>query len=107
MAQEFIGYSGTGSLVQTGGSHSAVQEFIGDSGSGSVLQSGGTNTTNYLYLGYDKISDRGAYSLSGSGILSVISNETIGFHAIGSFTQSGEHIPSAPLSFSAPPWRVR
>ena len=44
--------------------------FVGYSGTGSFTQSGGTNTiSDYLYLGYNSGSS-GTYSLSGSGQLS-------------------------------------
>ena len=63
-------------------------EYIGYSGTGSFTQSGGTNSVSgSLYLGYNSGSS-GTYNLSGSGLLSAPS-EYIGYSGTGSFTQSG------------------
>ena len=94
---QFVGNSGTGSFVQSGGSNSlggsgllylgnapgasgsyslsggllsATTEYLGNSGSGSFTQSGGTHAvTNGLYLGANAGSS-GTYNLNG-GLLSV------------------------------------
>jgi autotransporter-associated beta strand protein len=74
--------------------------YIGYSGSGSFLQTGGTSTvypyTNFpggVYLGYNAGSS-GNYSLSGSGQLVCWGSnygayEYVGFYGTGSFSQSG------------------
>lgn len=107
-ATEYVGYGGTASLVQSGGSNSvpsvlyfgynpgdsgtynlsgsgllsAPAEYIGGSGSGSFTQSGGTHAvSSNLYLNYNS-----AYMLSGSGLLSA-STEYV--NGSGGFTQSG------------------
>ena len=105
---EYIGYPGTGSFTQCGGTNAvsnsiyiagdavyalrgggvvALGESIGHAGgTGSFMQSGGTNLVSSLYLG--DVSGSGTYSLSGSGLLSA-PNEYIGYFATGTFTQSG------------------
>jgi len=113
---EFLGYNGTGTFLQSGGSNScgylsiansatgigayslsggylAVSgaqnaENVGQSGMGSFTQSGGTNAIGqYLDLG-NTTGASGTYSLS-AGSLSVGYNENVGYSGTGSFTQSG------------------
>ena len=112
---EYVGYSGTGSFSQWGGSNSMYtyffylganagssgtyilggsgrlltpSEYIGGSGSGVFTQSGGTHTVvNDLYLGANAGSS-GTYTLSGSGLLSTPA-EFVGNYGSGSFTQTG------------------
>jgi len=111
---QYVGYSGTGSFAQSGGTNSASNtlflgynagdsgtynlsdsgllsaglECIGYSGTGSFTQSGGTHSlSGYLYLGYDSVGS-GIYNLSTSGLLSA-PNEYIGYSGTGSFSQSG------------------
>ena len=63
-------------------------EFIGNSGTGNFLQSGGSNTvTGELVLGNSPGSS-GTYSLGGSGLLSA-SYEYVGCYGTGTFIQSG------------------
>ena len=113
---EYLGYSGTGTLAQSGGTNSGgsynclylgynagsngtynlgngqlseYSEYVGYSGVGTFSQSGGANSTsvfNYLYLGYQPGS-KGSYNLSG-GQLSV-SDFYVGYSGTGSFTQTG------------------
>jgi autotransporter-associated beta strand protein len=116
---EYIGYIGSGSFTQSGGTNAVsyglllgtgsgssgtynlsgsgllsagtVGEYIGFSGSGSFAQSSGTNAMpSGLYLGTNS-GARGTYNLSGSGLLSVTGTigQYIGFSGSGSFTQSG------------------
>ena len=93
---EVIGYSGTGSFTQSGGTHTVSgnlnlgynsgsngtynlnagsllnggNEYIGFSGTGNFTQSGGTHTVGtYLFLGYN-YGSTGSYTLSG-GTLNV------------------------------------
>jgi fibronectin-binding autotransporter adhesin len=74
--------SGTGVLTVVGG-----QESIGFAGTGSFDQSGGTNTaTSNLTLGFYS-SGNGSYALSG-GSLST-SHQVVGLGGTGSFNQSG------------------
>ena len=65
-------------------------EAVGYSGTGSFTQSGGTHTVTALYLGTDAGAS-GSYTLSdsGSGSLSVGGNEYIGYSGTGTFTQTG------------------
>jgi hypothetical protein len=113
-ANQYVGYSGTGSFTQSGGASSiskylylgysssgsgnynlsggsllAPMQYIGYSGSGGFTQSGGTNTPGYssMYLGYNSGSS-GSYSLSQSGLL-LANNQYVGYGGRGSFTQSG------------------
>ena len=81
------GLSGTGQLI-------AYSEYVGYSGAGNFVQSGGVNTLVYgdggLYLGYSAGSS-GTYTLSGTAQLSLTnySTEYIGYSGTGNFTQSG------------------
>ncbi len=111
---EYIGYYGTGSFTQSGGTNTvntqlvlggnigsngaytlsgtgsltAAYEYVGYWGTGSFTQSGGTNTvSNTLYLGTNSNSN-GTYILSGTGSLTA-GYEYIGQSGTGSFTQSG------------------
>ena len=71
----------------TAGGLSANSEYIGFNGTGTFTQSGGTNHDD-LYVGYDAGSN-GTYSLSGTGLLSEQGSEYIGYFGTGSFTHSG------------------
>ena len=62
-------------------------ENVGYSGSGSFTQSGGTNNTHGLELGCGT-GTRGSYNLSGAGVLNANGFESIGSAGRGSFTQS-------------------
>ena len=79
-----------GSYTLTGGSVSANQkQYIGEAGTGIFTQSGGTNTAGLgLQIGY-AATGNGSYALSGTGTLTVVSGEDIGFAGTGSFTQTG------------------
>jgi fibronectin-binding autotransporter adhesin len=74
----------------------AGSEIIGNSGTVSATQSGGSNTLNgsdsILYIGYNSGSS-GSYSLSGSGVLSIIGSsiggEVVGYNGAGIFNQTG------------------
>ena len=58
-------------------------------GSGVFTQSGGTNTLNsFLYIGKGS-TDNGVFNLSGSTLLSIGSDEYVGYGGTGSFLQSG------------------
>ena len=109
----FIGYTGTGTFTQTGGTNSissylylgsssgssgtydlsgtgqlsATAEYIGYSGTGTFTQTGGTNSISTLFLGNS--SGSGTYNLSGSGQLSA-NTEYIGYSGTGTrtFTQT-------------------
>ena len=108
-----MGYSGTGTFTQSGGSSTlgslwvgynsggsgtyalsgsgslwAYYGYVGYSGTGAFLQSGGTNTVaSSLYLGYYS-GVSGTYGLSGNGQLSA-ANESAGYSGSGTFLQSG------------------
>ena len=67
---------------------SAPVEYVGYSGTGTFTQSGGTNSIgNDLYLGANAGSS-GTYILSGSGLLSA-AGEYVGAPGTASFLQSG------------------
>jgi len=67
---------------------SAATGYVGYSGSGSFSQSGGTNAlTSGLILG-SGTGDLGAYNLSGAAVLSTPS-EQVALSGTGTFTQSG------------------
>jgi hypothetical protein len=81
------GSSGTYNLSGTG-NLSAGYEFIGWSGTGTFTQTGGTNAiSSYLRLGYYS-GAKGTYNLSGTGKLSAYS-EYISDFGTGTFTQTG------------------
>ncbi len=89
-----VGNPGSGTYSLTSGTLSAANELMGVSETGSVLQSGGVNAIgNYLYVGgglYSPgiiVTGTGSYSMSGPGLLSA-SNEIIGAVGAGTFTQS-------------------
>jgi len=110
---EYVGHTGIGSLMQSGGTNSAgilslgyssasssgtyslssgslsaAQQTVGSAGTGLFMQSGGTNSASaYLYLGSSPGSN-GTYNLSGTGQLSSPS-EWVGISGTGSFMQSG------------------
>ena len=111
---ESIGYAGTGSFNQTGGSNSSASgvvylgfgtgssgtynlaaglsseayEYVAWSGSGNLTQSGGTNSVaSNLYLGFGA-GGSGTYSLSGSGHLFAFF-ESVGGSGGGIFNQTG------------------
>lgn len=76
-----------GTLAMPGGTLGTANQYIGYSGGGSLVQSGGTNSANNnLYLGYNSGSS-GAYVLSG-GLLSA-GFEWVGVSGSGSFSQTG------------------
>ena len=87
---EYVGQNGSGSFLQTGGANSSTLFLYVGYGAGSTgayTHSEGTNATGSLYLGQAATSS-GTYILSGSGALSA-TNETIGWHGNGLFTQKG------------------
>ncbi len=114
---EDVGYFGSGTFTQTGGSNSTAtgpilgfwrgargsynlsgsgalssfSEGVGDLGTGDFVQSGGTNmingTSGGLYLGC-YAEGVGNYTLSGTGLLSA-SSEYVGYFGVGTFTQTG------------------
>jgi hypothetical protein len=67
-------------------------EYIGYNGSASFTQSGGTNSIlggNILALGYNAGSS-GTYNLSGAAVLTCASNgEAVGYQGTGTFNQTG------------------
>jgi fibronectin-binding autotransporter adhesin len=75
---------GTGVLDVTGQGSS---EHVGYSGTGTFIQTGGTNTTSFLELGCNTTGN-GVYELSGTGCLTCAS-AWIGWAGTGTFTQSG------------------
>ena len=89
----YLGYNpGSSGTYNLGGSGllSAPNEYLGYSGSGSFTQSGGTNSVpagGSLALGSGTGSS-GTYNLSGSGQLSA-SYESIGYSGTGNFIQTG------------------
>jgi autotransporter-associated beta strand protein len=75
----------------SGGSLYAYNQYVGYSGTGTFTQTGGTNAPGNLYLGYNSGSN-GTYALSGTGSLSCqseFSDEYIGYSGTGTFVQTG------------------
>jgi hypothetical protein len=81
--------TGVGTYILSGGTLTGYTEDIGSSGAGTINQSGGVNVTYGIYMGYSS----GAvanYLLSGSGSLTSQDTEYIGYRGGAStFTQSG------------------
>jgi hypothetical protein len=79
--------SGTGALVAN------QSEFIGLSGNGTFNHSAGTNTVNASAVGSldigASVGSTGTYNLSGTGTLTVNTNEYIGDIGTGVFNQTG------------------
>ena len=81
--------SGSMSLYQaTGTLRVSGTEYIGNSGTGSFVQTGGSNVTGSLQLGAGS-NAVGLYTLSNSASLTVKSNEYIGYSGLGTFNQTG------------------
>jgi hypothetical protein len=70
---EYLGYSGAGTFIQTGGTHTLV-------GTGSLL--------GILSLGMTSVGTGGTYILSGTGATLVTDTELIARHNRGAFIQS-------------------
>lgn len=64
-------------------------EFIGGSGTGDFVQTGGTNlTAENIFLGYDDAESQGTYAIS-NGVLSVGGQVQVGVAGTGLFNQNG------------------
>jgi fibronectin-binding autotransporter adhesin len=84
-----VGANGTYNLSGTGTMSSASHEYIGYSGTGSFIQSAGSNTITggkILYLGYQPGST-GTYTLSGTGTFSA-GSQYVGYSGTGTFNHS-------------------
>ena len=87
---------GSGTVLMSAGSFPSTAQFVGFGGSGSFMQSGGTHSvSSVLYVGYSPFSytsgfqtGTGTCNLSGGGLLSA-GEEDIGAWGTASFTQSG------------------
>ena len=85
--------AGSGNLQVTDGGllTSWNGQYVGYSGTGNLVQTGGSNNVGYgyglLYLGY-QTGGLGTYTLSGTGLLSG-PGEVVGFSGAGIFDQSG------------------
>jgi len=89
VGNEYIGYSGTGTFTQTGGSNTVGSNlFVGtQGGTGSYSLSGGSLSTNGgICIGAS--GGNGTFSQTG-GSLQVTAGESIGDGGSGSFSQSG------------------
>ena len=121
----YVGYSGAGSVVQSGGSADFMNvylgyntgvggtynmtggtianswQYLGWNGTGNFTQSGGSNNSYTLYLGYNSGAS-GAYSLSGTAVLSAAS-EYIGYNstATASLQQTGGSNSVSALSIGS------
>jgi hypothetical protein len=95
----FAGSSGTYNLSNSASLTVDVSEYVGISGTGTLSQSGGSHSIGFnngsiggsLYLGGDDAPTHlgsGSYLLSG-GSLSIHDNEYVGYAGTGQFTQSG------------------
>ena len=85
-------HSGATGIYDLSGSGllSASNQYVGYSGTGTFTQSGGTNSVYYnLYLGYDSGAS-GTYNLGDTALLScAVDDEVVGYGGTGTFTQSG------------------
>jgi hypothetical protein len=112
---EYVGYQGTGTFFQNGGTHtttglvigqatgahgsylladgalSTTGESVGYNGTGTFTQSGGSHSVSgaNLFVGYLNTGN-GAFSLEGGTLLLTAgANEIVGHFGNGTFTQSG------------------
>jgi hypothetical protein len=89
----YLGYNSgvIGSYTLSGNGYLSVSntnnEYVGYSGTGTFTQNGGTNNCGYLSIA-NEAGSNGTYSLSGNGHL-VSVHENIGQSGTASFTQSG------------------
>ena len=99
----FIGYnpSAVGSYTLSAGSLAVTGfEIIGYLGTGSMNQSGGTHTVAAgYYFSLGSGGGSGAYTLSGTGSLVSNSSEYIGSNGSGTFTQNGGTNTITPGNF--------
>ena len=82
---------GSGSVLMTSGSFSSsASQYVGDSGEGNFIQSGGTNSIATIYALYvgNASGSNGTYRLSGSSYLST-SGLILGNSGAGQFSQTG------------------
>ena len=115
-SNQYIGYTGTGTFQQTGGTNSISGSlhlgyssgsngtynlsgtgkvsmfyyvYVGNSGTGAFTQSDTANVAIYssLYLGNNS-SSNGTYNINGTGSL-IANNEYVGYSGSGVFSQSG------------------
>lgn len=84
--QTGAGFGSTGRYELSGGTLDVYNHYVGYSGAGTFVQTGGSHRADYLALGYFPDSE-GAYTLSG-GILST-GFEAVGQYSRGNFTQTG------------------
>ena len=114
-SSEYIGFSGVGCYVQSGGTNymtnhiymgyntgssgnyslsgksklDTYDEYLGYSGAGTFTQTGGTNRVyGVFYLGYNSGSS-GTYSLGGDGLLTMHFWEYVGYYGTGTINQTG------------------
>ena len=116
-AETYLGYEGTGTFVQNGGTHTATlltagytsaatgsytlnagtltvtqTEYIGLSGRGSFTQTGGAHAAPTLLIGMSSngtnAASNGSFQLAG-GSLAVANQEQIGIDGVGAFVQDG------------------
>jgi hypothetical protein len=86
---EHVGYfsPSVGTYELQGGSLTAKNLIVGSHGSGTFKHTVGTNTSTYLYLGEQKLSN-GTYELSGAGSVQSFS-QYVGYSGTGVFKQTG------------------
>ncbi len=82
----------TGSVLMTGGDLTAAWEYIGHTGTGRFVQTGGANVvtagSGVIQVAYWPNTSSGTYDLSGTGAVSAKLVE-IGANGAGAFTQNG------------------
>ena len=87
----YLGYNrgGNGTYSLSGGTLSAYSQYVGYSGAGAFTQSGGTNNCAANFiLGYNP-GATGTYSLGGAGTLLTAGDEYVGSSGTGILSQSG------------------
>jgi hypothetical protein len=95
----YLGFNSgaAGSLILAGNAvlNVGFEEYVGFTGLGTITQTGGSNTVPYLTLGYNASGDgfgtnvgSGTVSLS-AGTLNVTTNEVVGWYGNGVFNQTG------------------
>jgi hypothetical protein len=112
--EEYVGYDGTATFTQSGGTNSARfltlgwntgagtytlsggvlsttngSTFVGyTAGDGAFNHTGGTHSAGHLYVGYFAAAS-GTYAMSNAAVLNVTTDEQIGAFGAGTFNQTG------------------
>ena len=82
-------FGGSITLMQPSNTLTVSTAIVGYSGSGAILQSGGSQNVGNLYLGFLTGNASGMFTLGPSASLAVSGVEGIGYNGTGTFDQTG------------------